>query len=65
MPNKPKRPAKPRKFGKTIGVHFADEKDYKFLLQQMEAEYRSASEILYLLFRQKRKNSESENPGNN
>jgi hypothetical protein len=65
MPNKPKRPAKPRKFGKTVGVHVSDEKDYKFLRQLMEAEYRSASEIFYLWLRRERKNFESQNPSNN
>jgi hypothetical protein len=65
MPPKPKRPAKPRKFGKTVGVHIPDEKDYKFLLQKMEAEYRSASEIMYLLIRRERENFEGQNPTNN
>jgi hypothetical protein len=37
--------------GKTIGVHVPSEKALAHLYRRMEAEYRSASEIMYLLLR--------------
>lgn len=59
-PKKPGRPpqAKPA-IHKTIGVHVRSEKDLVYLYARAEAEYRSASQVMYLMLKREREAAEA------